>query len=526
LFLGRERCNFGDCIHVSSKTLKTLLFITYYFPPSGGSGVQRGVKFVRYLPEFGWKVIVLTVDPQYAAFPALDETFAQELPPDLEIHRTKAFNPFDVYAKLRGKSKADTMTVGTLGEQRGWMAWLRANLFIPDARVGWNKYAIRKGLEIIKKEKIDAIFTTSPPHSTHLIGRALHRKTGIPWLADFRDPWTDISYYKELPHTPLARQLDARLERSVLSEATRITIVTPYYLDLMKQKVGKSGEVAKSLSRESERDKFVLLRNGFDENDQTVVSEQLSIINEQLSVISEQQIANSKQQIANSKNQEPENQEPQTSNQNKPQTSNQNKPQTSNQELATTNQKPQTRNFHISYVGSLFINPDGVWEALHELRSEMPELRVNLTGRIEAKVVESLKAHGLGDLLTLEPYLTHPEAITRMQSADVLLLVIEDSPHTKGILTGKIYEYVATGRPILGVGPLGGDAAQFLDEVQAGALFAHNDTGGIKAFLRQRYASWKQGNAAPEDRSERLKPYTRRALTEHLARILDEMTTP
>lgn len=434
--------------------MKRVLFISYYFPPSGGPGVQRGLKFVRYLREFGWEPTVLTVAPEFAAFPALDASLLHEIPPDLAVHRTKAFNPFDWYAKISGKKGTQAVTVGKLhaasSPQEALMQWLRANLFVPDARVGWNRYALKKGLQLLKEQRFEAIITTSPPHSTHLIGRALHRKTGVAWLADFRDPWTDISYYPSLPHLRLVRQWDAALERSVLSEASFVTVVSPYYLAKMQAKLAPPAQ-----------SKFRLLWNGFDEEDL----------------------------------------------------------------LPPLLASPLSPTFDLVYAGSLFIPPTGLWEALAALRPELPKLRLKFTGRIDPQILEAIALYGLEDIFSQSAYVPHAEAIARMRAAAVLLLVIEDTPGTQGILTGKIFEYMATGRPILGIGPRDGDAAALLKQTQTGQLFAHGAVEGIKNFLRAEYQAWEQVSLPPLDAIyARLQPFTRRALTATLADLLNEMT--
>ncbi|MBA7559552.1 hypothetical protein ES708_01167 [subsurface metagenome] len=188
---------------------KKVLIITYYWPPSGGAGVQRWLKFVKYLPEFNIQPYVLSVNPKYASFPLLDKSLEKEVPESVQVFKTKSREPFSFYKKVTGESEipyAGFVNQGNPGFLNKIARAIRGNLFIPDARVGWNKFALKKALEIIQKYEIDTLITTSPPHSTQLIGLKLKNKTGVNWIADLRDPWTDIYYYKQMYHTIWAKK--------------------------------------------------------------------------------------------------------------------------------------------------------------------------------------------------------------------------------------------------------------------------------------------------------------------------------
>ena len=210
--------------------MKRLLFVTYYFPPSGGPGVQRSLKFVKYLPEFGWRPTVLTVRPESASWPDPDPDSVADIPEGTLVERTGAWDPYAWYARLLGRKKQEVISVGFTGEDgttpgRRFARWLRANLFLPDARVGWVPFATARARALMR-QKYDAVLTTGPPHSTHFAGLALRRTHGTPWLVDFRDPWTEIDFQAELPMTGLARALDAFLERRVLRNADGFAVVS------------------------------------------------------------------------------------------------------------------------------------------------------------------------------------------------------------------------------------------------------------------------------------------------------------
>ena len=205
--------------------MKKVLIITYYFPPSGGPGVQRVLKFVKYLPEFGWDPVVLTV--QDGDFPARDESLLEEIPKHIHVHRTNIFEPYRLYRKLTGRAPGAAVDVENIpkpGEKKSLAElgaeFIRGTFFIPDARIGWFPYAVPQARQIIKDEGIDAIYSSSPPYTTAIIARELHRKTGLPWIAGFRDPWTGFLSTPDRWLFP--RRIDEYLERSVAEDANLV----------------------------------------------------------------------------------------------------------------------------------------------------------------------------------------------------------------------------------------------------------------------------------------------------------------
>jgi glycosyltransferase involved in cell wall biosynthesis len=238
---------------------KKVLFITYYWPPSGGAGVQRCLKFVKHLPEFGIIPTVITVSEKEGSYPIIDDSLAADIPAGIRVIRTSTNEPFEFYKKITGKKE---IPYGGFANYRGesltqkLFKFLRGNLFIPDARVGWNKYAIQAASKLLTEEKFDAVITTSPPHSTQLIGLALKQKFGIRWIADVRDPWTDIYYYKDLQHTAWAKKIDARYEREVIEKSDALLVTSS---DTRRLFLAKAPQV--------ESAKIKVLPNGFDEED-------------------------------------------------------------------------------------------------------------------------------------------------------------------------------------------------------------------------------------------------------------------
>ena len=220
--------------------MKRVLVITYYWPPSGGSGVQRWVKFAKYLPQEGWQPVIYT--PENPEYTAIDHTLEAEIPHETEILRRPITEPYDMYRKLMGKGASTDMKTLTAGASKGEVTeissgkktfkqrlslWIRGNLFVPDPRVGWVRPSVRFLKEYLVEHPVDVVVTTGPPHSMHLIGQRLHQELGIPWIPDFRDPWTRMYYLKHLPMTRCTWRRLRSMEQSVLDECSTVLAVTP-----------------------------------------------------------------------------------------------------------------------------------------------------------------------------------------------------------------------------------------------------------------------------------------------------------
>lgn len=239
--------------------MKKVLIVTYYFPPSGGPGVQRVLKFVKYLPEFGWQPVVLTV--QDGDYPARDESLLAEIPQHAIVYRTKIFEPYRLYRKLTGKAANTPVDVENIpqgGKKKSLTEslaeFVRSTFFIPDARIGWYPYAVPQGLKIIKEQNIEAIYSSSPPYTTSVIARKLHRATRIPWVAGFRDPWTGFLSTPDRWFIP--RAIDERLERAVFNDANAVEAA---WRGILKDVTGKVPGI--------DQKKLVYHPNGFDRED-------------------------------------------------------------------------------------------------------------------------------------------------------------------------------------------------------------------------------------------------------------------
>ncbi|HOC04101.1 MAG: glycosyltransferase family 4 protein [Bacteroidales bacterium] len=420
-----------------------VLIITYYWPPSGGAGVQRWLKFTKYLPSSGWFPEVLTVDPLYAAYPFRDDSLYGEVPVDVKVHRTKALNFFALYN--RDQSKIPHAGFAS-GKDKGFKStvsrFIRGNFFIPDPRRGWNRFAFRRASELIRSQNITHIITTSPPHSTQLIGLRLKRRfPGLKWVADLRDPWTDIYYYDMFRPSLPARMLDRNLEKRVLSRADRIITVGKTLASLLAAKT------------EAVAGKTEILPNGFDEEDfQGIVSS-------------------------------------------------------------------VPERFTITYVGTL--SPAypvrGFIDAVKDMRINGKQVALQFVGTVPEEIRVLFPAGDEGDGPRFISYCEHPEAIRYMMSSSLLLLIIPDHSSNRSILTGKIFEYLATEKPILFLGPEDGDAARLLTLCGYQGIFGYDDVEGIREFIL-RVAEGK-----PVKRSGYHLEYSRRALAVKLGNILDRL---
>jgi len=429
--------------------MKNVLFISYYFPPSGGSGVQRGLKFVKYLPDFGWDPIVLTVDPKSAAYPEIDEGLLDDIPDGVKIVRTDSWDPYTAYASLVGKKKSDAVGVGFLGaDHDSWKEkvarFVRANLFFPDARVGWVRHARRAVREQLNSTNIDAIVSTGPPHSAHLIAASIAKSQNLPWIADIRDAWPDIAYADMLPTTKLARRWDLRIRNRVLRSATTHVAVTESLARQMSEGVSVP---------------FHVIRNGFDPAD-----------------------------------------------------------------FSDSKSKPLD-GFNIVHTGSMAParNPSSIWRILSrpDARARWPRLKLTFVGNVDGTIFRAASDAGLSHLLEHVPHVSHEEAIAYTTSATLLLLPINRVSSKAGIVTGKIYEYLMAGRPVLGLGDPDGEASSILRETGAGTMFDYDDIDAIAQELDRHYTAWNAGSPLDGASPGAAAPYSRREQTGQLASLLD-----
>lgn len=426
--------------------MKKVLIICYYWPPAGGPGVQRWLKFVKYLREFDIEPVVYV--PENAHYPLIDKSSESEIPKGIKVIKKNIFEPY-AFASLLSGSQTKTISTGIIEDEakQGFlqklMLYIRGNFFIPDARKFWIKPSVKFLSDFLKEENIDTVITTGPPHSVHLIGFKLKEKFNINWLADFRDPWTNIGYHSKLKLTEKSKSKHLELERKVLEAADEI-IVTSYTT---------REEFSKKTSKPVH-----LITNGFD--DEKIGEVQPS------------------------------------------------------------------EDFLISHVGSLLSgrNPENLWQSLGDLVKENKDfrdhLKLEITGAISSQVKHSILAAGLEPFVSFNDYVSHNEALKIQRRSRVLLLLEIDSEETRGIIPGKLFEYLVAKRPILAVGPKDWDAARIISETSAGKSFEYHQQPEIKSYILELFNLFKNnaGTLASGDINE----YHRRSLTEKLAKIIQK----
>ena len=450
--------------------MKRVLVITYYWPPTGGSGVQRWVKFAKYLPALGWEPVIYT--PENPEMTAVDRTLEKEISPDLEVIKRPIAEPYDLYRKLMGKSaETDLKKLTAAGSRdevtpissgkKSWKQrlslWVRANVFVPDPRVTWVKPSVRFLKKYLKEHPVDAIVTTGPPQSMHLIGQRLHEALGVPWVPDFRDPWTRMYYLKHLPLTKASWNKLLKMEQGVLDGCTAVLTCTPMV---------QADYAART------KTPVEMITNGFDVKDFEILAEAIS------------------------------------------------------RKLGS--RQARNDNFVVTHTGLLAAdgNPENLWRALANIAETDPEfkerLQINLIGRVDKEVLESIKNVGLTPNTVLPGYLDHAATNEAQRSADILILPLRNDPDYAIILPGKLFEYLASRRPILGIGQTDGAMAGVLNETKSGITAEFDDIDTMQNFLLDAWKQHKAGGIPPTGGP--IDKYSRESTARQLAALLDKIS--
>lgn len=433
---------------------KKILIVSYYWPPSGGPGVQRWLKFAKYLPEFGFEPIIYT--PENPSYPLEDKSLEKEIPKGITIVKTRIWEPYALAEKFSSKNKKFKGGQFDVGKNQSLLSklsiWVRGNFFIPDARVFWVKPSIKFLSSYLKEHNIDLLVTTGPPHSMHLIGLGLKKKLPqLQWIADFRDPWTEISYHKHLKLSKASEKKHLDLESQVFRTAD-LTIATSY---LDTQMFSQKGARALTIT------------NGFDKD---------------------------------------------------------------LREIEKQGEKSPSDRFTLTYAGVLeqLRNPSLLWEVLSELSKEDQEFKkdllIRVAGRMDEKIVEEIQNLGLSSSLELLGYLSHEKAVEEMNRADLLVLTNFPKEESRGIIPGKLFEYLAAAAQILSFGPSDSDVEKILEETEKGKHFTFTERKELKEFLLKSYTEFKSAQKNNAISIEKIKPFSRRALTESLAKELNKLS--
>lgn len=432
--------------------MKKVLIVAYAFPPIGGVGVLRVVKFVKYLPAFGWEPVILTVD-QGADF-VYDESLRDDLPAATQVHRARSWEPFSV---TRAKRTADRLSTSSQNGARGRVKQLLKSLYftlrVPDDKLGWLPFATKLGKQVMQQQAIDLIFATAPPYTNLLVGRALKKASGKPLVADYRDEWTGMRY-RDTPSNFFNRFANGRLERSVLKLTDGIITAAQPIADNLR----KSGLLTAQTLQTT-------IMNGFDPDD----------------------YVGYKSDAKNAK-------------------------------------------FTIVYTGSFYgerQTPKYFLQALAQLFQEQPALRahfqVYFVGSIYASHTRFIDELGLGDVVQVCGVLPHQQAVQYQVTADALLLVVGKGAGSDVVLTGKIFEYLGAGRPILGLVPLDGPAADLIRRSATGVTIDPEDVAGIRAAIAKLYADWAGSHAYYQPNMDVVNQYNRRVLTQQLVTVFEQV---
>lgn len=417
-----------------------VLILTYYWPPAGGSGVQRWLKFVKYLQGFGIEPIVYCPDnPNYEV---VDDSLIAEIPEGVTILKHSIFEP----NSFLNKKKVATARVSSNPSMiQKLMQYIRGNYFIPDARKYWIKPSVKFLTEYLKNDKVDIIISTGPPHSLHLIGMQLKQKLDIKWIADFRDPMANLFYNDTLLLTDRSQQKLQQLEKKILLSADKVITVSNH-IQQEFQKVRNDIEV---------------ITNGFDD-----------------------EVTNNQNIIVDSK-------------------------------------------FSISHIGLLPTqsNPTTLWKVLQELIKENADFanvfQLNLVGNVSNTVVEGITEYGLNSYVQFTDYVPHSKAIELQKQSQVLLLLIPNVDGAKGIVTGKIFEYLTSKRPILAIAPTDGDVASILKNTNTGVTINFDDAIQLKSTILDFYKKYQDDTLKVHGIG--IQQYHRKNLTEKLAQLIKEL---
>ena len=439
--------------------MKRVLIISYYWPPTGGSGVQRWVKFAKYLPSEGWQPVIYT--PENPEQLAVDESLGAELPADTEIVKTRIIEPYELYKKLLRKSghSKEAVEVNPVNAQNKSFLqkvamWVRGNLFLPDPRCLWIRPSVKFLTEYLKDHPVDLIVSTGPPQSMHLIGRRLALETGLPWIADFRDPWTKIFYFKHLSMTRTTEKWHKKMEKKVLDDATVVVAVSP----LVQQEFQAMTQTP-----------VELITNGFDECDFSG-------------------------------------------------------------ERVKEADGGEGKDFIITHTG-LFAadgNPTTLWKALAEKCQKNDTfhkaLKIRLVGKTDDSIIESIKEAGLEEALENLGYCSHSVAVEQQRAASLLILPLRKEPEYKAVLPGKLFEYLASWRPVLGIGQPDGAMSMILNTTKTGVVLDWEDQASISRYIDLCWENHLNGKLCVEDAD--ISQFTRRNLTHRMAELFNSITNP
>ena len=418
--------------------------------------MQRWVKFAKYLPSEGWQPVIYT--PENPEQLAVDESLAAEIPVEAEVIKTRIVEPYEIYKKLLRKSghSKEAVEVNPVNAQNKSFLqkvamWVRGNFFRPDPRCLWIGPSVRYLKKYLQEHPVDLIVSTGPPQSMHLIGRRLAKETGLPWIADFRDPWTKIFYFKHLSMTRATERWHKRMEKKVLDDSSVVVAVSP----LVQQEFQKMTQTP-----------VELITNGFDKCD-----------------------------FAEERYHEAEG--------------------------------GQDREFTITHTG-LFAadgNPTVLWDVLADKCASdevfRKALKIKLIGKTDDSILAALRESGLERVVEDMGYQPHAVAVEEQRKASLLILPLRKEPEYKAVLPGKLFEYLASWRPVLGIGQPDGAMSIILNTTKTGLVLDWEDKRSIARFIDLCWERHLAGGLTVDDAD--ISQFTRRNLTHRMAQLFDTL---
>jgi glycosyltransferase involved in cell wall biosynthesis len=421
-----------------------VLIVAYYWPPSGGSGVQRWLKFVKYLPQFGVTPYVFT--PENPSFDMRDESLLKDVPKEAEVIHFPIWEPYGIGKKVTGQSVSNTPTSKNSGGfVKSVLTWMRGNFLFPDPRIFWVRPSVQFLDSFLRDNKIDIVITTGPPHSVHLIGQRLKKKNPkLKWIADFRDPWSEWGMLLSFKLTKWAHDQHKIMERRVLTQADRVITITPFYVRQLNQLSGRSID---------------LITNGFDEDD----FKELKI--------------------------------------------------------------ERTKKFLIRHIGVVnpACNPRPFMNAVHSLvqsdQDFAQKVEIIFTGQVNPDFENFVRSNGvLNSITTFQLSVPHHEVVKLLGQSSLLLLVLTGYKDGEGFLPGKLFEYFATGLPIMSVGPVPSDAGKILSELGYDNMVTGTDSSEIHTVLKKYFEAWQSNST--EVKKVDASTFSRKQLTFKLVELL------
>lgn len=448
---------------------KNILVIAYFFPPLGGSGVQRTLKYVKYLNKFGYTPIVATVENGHNF--SHDYNMLKEIPEEVRIYRSNSGEKLwlrkiiekteNTLKKLRSNKPKELNVTNVPSEvndietkqniKEKLFRYLEYNIYIPDSKIRWYKHAVKSiKNKVLKENEINMIYSTSYPYTDHLIGLEIKKTTGLKWVADFRDPWVGNEFIYDR-YDNKRKEKEKNLEREVVKYADLIINVTEQYTEMYKKRYSEYAE------------KFVTITNGFDKMD-----------------------------------------------------------------LEDTTEIEEEK-FVIRYTGMLTngfsIKP--LISALEELSEEdnqfSEDLKFEFTGLVIEEQLNIIKKSKIIDKININGYVEHKKAVELMKSANINLVILPNNENSKNIYTGKIFDCMLVQKPILGIMPTEGIAAEAINENDIGKAFEYNDINGIKEYIKDVYSKHKLGVSINTNAIEKCYQFDREYLTAKLAKYFDEL---